>query len=116
MHWPLPYFFNGTENALIFGLTLLFLTLPIAAINFKFFRVGFTSLFHRAPNMDSLIALGSGAAIIYGIYALYKMAYAMGHKDMLLCTVGTPSSAGFRGFCLPFGTRLPSMKAASAAA
>lgn len=83
MHWPLPYFFNGTENALIFGLTLLFLTLPIAAINFKFFRVGFTSLFHRAPNMDSLIALGSGAAIIYGIYALYKMAYAMGHKDML---------------------------------
>lgn len=70
--WPLPAFFHGTENAMIFALTLFLLTVPIVFINFKFFRVGFTSLAHGAPNMDSLIALGASAALVYGIYALYK--------------------------------------------
>ena len=59
MGWPLPAFFHGTENAMIFALTLFLLTVPIVFINFKFFRVGFTSLAHGAPNMDSLIERGS---------------------------------------------------------
>ena len=82
MGWPLPAFFHGTENAMIFALTLFLLTVPIVFINFKFFRVGFTSLAHGAPNMDSLIALGSSAALVYGVYALYKIAFGLGHGDL----------------------------------
>ena len=82
MGWPLPSFFHGTENAMVFALTLFILTVPVIAINFRFFRNGFRSLLHRSPNMDTLIALGSGAAVIYGIYALYKIGYALGHGDM----------------------------------
>lgn len=82
MGWPLPSFFHGAENAMIFALTLFLLTVPIVFINFKFFRVGFTALGHGAPNMDSLIALGASAALVYGIYALYKIAFGLGHGDM----------------------------------
>ena len=80
--WPLPGVLTGMENMMVYGLTLFVLLVPVVFINFKFFRVGFRSLVNRAPNMDSLIALGSGAATVYGVYALFNMAFFMGHSDM----------------------------------
>ena len=80
--WPMPGVLTGMENMIVYALTLFLLLVPIIFINFKFFRVGFRSLFHGAPNMDSLIALGSGAATVYGLYALFNMAFSMGHGDL----------------------------------
>ena len=80
--WPLPDVLTGMENMMVYGLTLFVLLVPVIFINFKFFRVGFRALANRAPNMDSLIALGSGAATVYGVYALFSMAFFMGHSDM----------------------------------
>ncbi len=79
---PVPSFIVGVENAIVFALLQLFMTLPVVYVNRKFFINGFKSLWHKVPVMDSLIAIGSSAAIIYGAYALFKMAYAMGHGDM----------------------------------
>ena len=84
MGWPLPSIFLGTENAMIYALTLFLLALPVAVINGKYYRVGFKTLFQGAPNMDSLIALGSGASLAYGVYALYKIAFGLGHGDMTM--------------------------------
>ncbi len=81
---PLPGFLLGHENAVAFGLTQLLLTLPIMYINDKYFRVGFKTLWNRAPNMDSLIAVGSAAAVVYGVFAIYQMGYGLGHGDMEL--------------------------------
>ena len=83
---PLPSFLVGMENALAFGLTQLLLTLPILYINHTYYKVGFKTLWHRAPNMDSLIAVGSAAAVIYGIFAIYQIGYGLGHGDMELVT------------------------------
>ena len=80
--WPLPGVLTGMENMMVYGLTLFVLLVPVIFINFKFFRVGFRALANRAPNMDSLIALGSGAATVYGVYALFNMAFVMGHSNM----------------------------------
>ena len=80
--WPLPSALTGMENMMVYGLALFVLLVPVIFINFKFFRVGFRALVNCAPNMDSLIALGSGAATVYGIYALFNMAFFMGHSDM----------------------------------
>lgn len=80
--WPLPSVLTGMENMMVYGLTLFVLLVPVIFINFKFFRVGFRALANRAPNMDSLIALGSGAATVYGAYALFNMAFFMGHSNM----------------------------------
>lgn len=80
--WPLPSALTGMENMMVYGLALFVLLVPVIFITFKFFRVGFRALVNRAPNMDSLIALGSGAATVYGIYALFNMAFFMGHSDM----------------------------------
>lgn len=80
--WPLPSALTGMENMMVYGLALFVLLVPVIFINFKFFRVGFRALVNRAPNMDSLIALGSGAATVYGMYALFNMAFFMGHSDM----------------------------------
>ncbi|MEG1906204.1 MAG: heavy metal translocating P-type ATPase [Gordonibacter sp.] len=80
--WPLPGFFLGEQNVMSFALTQFLLLVPVLFVNFKFFRVGFKALAHRAPNMDSLIALGAAAATVYGIYALYRIAYALGAGDM----------------------------------
>ena len=66
---------------MIFSLTLLLLVIPVVFINFKFFRVGFKTLFAASPNMDSLIAIGASASLVYGVYALYKIAYGFGHGD-----------------------------------
>ena len=84
MGWPLPHIFHGTENALIFAFTQFLLTVPILIINQKYFRVGFKTLWHRAPNMDALIAVGSGAALVYGIIALYFIGWGLGHGDIAL--------------------------------
>lgn len=81
--WPLPGVLTGMENMMVYGLTLFVLLVPVIFINFKFFRVGFRALANRAPNMDSLITLGSGAATVYGVYALFNMAFFMGHSDMV---------------------------------
>lgn len=79
---PLPEFFHGTKNALSFAFTQFLLSLPILYINRKYFSVGFKTLSKGAPNMDSLIAIGAGAAVIYGIFAIFKIGYGLGHGDM----------------------------------
>lgn len=79
---PLPSILLGDENVIIFALTQLLLTIPVLIINKKYFVVGFQALLHRAPNMDSLIALGSAASAIYSVFAIYAMAYFMGHGDV----------------------------------
>ena len=82
MGWPLPHILIGPENSMVFAMTLFILVVPVAFINRKFFIGGFRSLFHLAPNMDSLIAMGSGAALVYGIYMLYRIAYSLGHGNL----------------------------------
>ena len=84
MGWPIPDFFHGQENAMVYALTLFLLTLPTLIVNQKYFRVGFKTLAHLAPNMDSLIAVGSAAAVLYGVVALYCIAWGLGHGDMAL--------------------------------
>lgn len=83
---PVPAFIvntlHGNANAMNFALTQFLLLLPILYVNRKFFSVGFKTLAHRSPNMDSLIALGSGAALVYGIFAMYRISYGLGHGDM----------------------------------
>ena len=80
--WPLPEFFLGHENMLTFAFTQFLLLLPVIFVNFKFFRVGFKTLFHGSPNMDSLIALGSTASTVYGVVAIYRIGWGMGHGDI----------------------------------
>ena len=78
--WPLPPFYN--DNHVAMGLTQLLLTAIIMVINQKFFVSGFKSLWHRAPNMDALVALGSTAAFVYSTYALFAMTDAQVKGDM----------------------------------
>ncbi len=82
MGLPIPHYFHGNENSLVYAFTQFLLTLPILYINRKYFIVGFKTLAKRAPNMDSLIAIGSGAAVVYGIFAIYKIGFGLGHGDM----------------------------------
>ncbi|MDE7226097.1 MAG: HAD-IC family P-type ATPase, partial [Ruminococcus sp.] len=79
---PIPAILEGHENMLIFALTQLLLTLPIVGLNFHFFRNGFRNIAHRSPNMDSLIALGASAALIYSIFGTYMTAYHMGRGNL----------------------------------
>lgn len=74
--------FHGNENAITFAFTQFLLLLPIVYVNRSYFIVGFKRLFKRTPNMDSLIAIGSGAAIVYGIYAIYMIGYGLGHNQI----------------------------------
>ena len=78
---PAPHWYHGVENALVAALLQFFLTLPAVYLNRSYFTRGFKSLWHKAPNMDSLIAVGSGAALVYGVAALFMMANAMGEGD-----------------------------------
>ena len=78
---PLPGFLTGTDNALAFAFTQLLLTLPIMYLNDKYYKVGFKTLFRGAPNMDSLIAVGSMAAVAYGVFAIYQIGFGLGHGD-----------------------------------
>ncbi|MDE6640378.1 MAG: heavy metal translocating P-type ATPase [Acetatifactor sp.] len=83
---PIPAFvhrfLHGNENAMTFAMTQFILLLPILYMNRKFFSVGFRTLRHLSPNMDSLIALGASAAIGYGIFAMYRISFGLGHGDM----------------------------------
>ena len=81
---PIPPFLHGTENALSFAFTQFLLTVPIVFINFHYFKNGFKNLFRLSPNMDSLIAIGASAAVVYGIVAIYRISWGMGHDDMHL--------------------------------
>lgn len=76
---PVPYWYHEAENTLVATLLQLFLTLPVVYLNRSYYEKGLKALRNRAPNMDSLIAIGSGAALIYGISALFVMANAVGH-------------------------------------
>lgn len=88
LHLPVPELFmklfHGNENALTFAFTQFLLTLPIIYVNRKYYQTGFKTLFHLSPNMDSLIAIGSGAALVYGVFAIYRIGYGMGHGDAAL--------------------------------
>lgn len=87
---PIPEFvkniFDGPQNALTFAFTQVLLLIPIVILNKNYFEVGFKRLIKRAPNMDSLIALGSSASIVYGIIAIYMIGYGLGHNDFELVT------------------------------
>lgn len=80
----LPDFLVGSENAAVSALTQLLLTIPIMFVNRKFFTSGFKALVKRAPNMDSLVAIGSSASFIYGVFALYRILFGIGHSDFSL--------------------------------
>ena len=84
MGLPLPGFLTGLENAVAFALTQFLLCLPIVYVNRKYFQVGFKTLLHGAPNMDTLIAIGSSASLIYGIFAIYRIGYGLGVQDLEL--------------------------------
>ncbi|PYG85891.1 Cu+-exporting ATPase [Ruminiclostridium sufflavum DSM 19573] len=79
---PLPELLHGEANALTFSFIQFLLTLPIVFVNKKYYTVGFKTLFHGSPNMDSLIAIGSSAAVAYGIFAIFKIGYGLGHNQM----------------------------------
>lgn len=81
---PVPRVFHGTENLVVFAFTQLLLTLPIVYLNRKFYIVGFKALWNRSPNMDSLVAVGSAAALVYGVFAIYMIGYGLGHGDLEL--------------------------------
>lgn len=78
---PLPSFLQGTENALSFALVQFLLCIPVWYVNRSYFIVGFKRLFQRAPNMDSLIAVGSLAGALYGIVTMFIESYALGKGD-----------------------------------
>ena len=82
---PAPHIFHGLENAALFALVQFLLTLPAVFLNRAYFSKGLKALWHRSPNMDSLIAVGSGASLIYGVAALLRMTWAMGngHWDIV---------------------------------
>ena len=84
VHLPTPGIFHGREGAIIFAFSQFLLALPVAYINRDFYISGFKGLKNRAPNMDSLVAIGSLAALVYGIFAIYMMAYGFGQGDMEL--------------------------------
>ena len=81
---PLPGFLAGYENSVAFGMAQFLLALPVAYVNRKYYQVGFKTLFHGAPNMDSLIAIGSTAAFVYGVFAIVRMGYGLGVGDTAL--------------------------------
>ena len=83
---PAPGWYHGLENALVAALLQFFLTVPVVYLNRVYYTKGLKSLVKGTPNMDSLIAVGSGAALLYGVGALFRMAYAMGQGDWV--TIG----------------------------
>lgn len=81
MGLPVPSFLSGENNLLISAFTQFLITVPILIINKKFFISGFRALIKRVPNMDSLVAIGSGASLIYGIFAIYRMIYGFSYQN-----------------------------------
>ena len=80
--WPLPGFLLGGRNVMTLALTQFLLLLPVLFLNSKYFRTGFSTLLRGSPNMDSLIALGSAAATVYGIISLYRLGYALADGNL----------------------------------
>lgn len=80
--WPLPGFILGQENELINALLQMLWCIPVLFIDRKYFIHGVRNLLNGAPNMDSLIAVGSGASFIYGLYSVFGMAYSFGHNRL----------------------------------
>ena len=78
---PLPQFLEGTEGAAAFGFTQFLLTLPIMYLNRAYFQRGFKALINRSPNMDTLVATGAAASVIYGIFAVYMMMWGTANGD-----------------------------------
>ena len=78
---PAPHWYHGQENALVAALLQFFLTLPAVYLNRVYYTRGLKALWHKAPNLDSLIAVGSLASLAYGVAALFRMAWGMGHGD-----------------------------------
>lgn len=81
---PLPAILTGHQNLLLMAFTQLLLTIPVMIIGAQFYQVGFKTLFKGAPNMDALIALGTGAAFVYGIFVIYRLSYGFSYNDMAL--------------------------------
>lgn len=81
---PNPSFLTGEKNLLIMAITQMLLTIPVLIVGSEFYMVGFKTLIKRAPNMDSLIAVGTSAAFIYGIFVIYQLAYGFSYNDMML--------------------------------
>lgn len=81
---PIPSFLYGLKNAVGFALTQFLLCLPIYYMNRNYFQKGFKTLLQGAPNMDSLIAIGSSASLLYGVFAIYRMGYGLGIQKMEL--------------------------------
>lgn len=81
---PLPEWLTGHANGVSFAFTQFILCMPILYVNRGYFERGFKSLFHGAPNMDSLVAMGSAASLLYGVFAIYRMSYGLGAGDMEL--------------------------------
>ncbi len=79
---PVPSWYHGMENAVVAALLQLCLTLPVVYLNRVYYARGLKALWHRSPNMDSLIAVGSLAALVYGVAALFRMSWAQGHGEM----------------------------------
>ncbi len=79
---PAPPFLSGEENIAVSAFTQFLISIPIIFANRKFFISGFKAFSKRVPNMDSLVAIGSSASLLYGIYSLYRILYAQGHMDM----------------------------------
>lgn len=79
---PVPAFLLGLENAGTMALVQLLLTLPVLYVNRQYFQMGLKTLWKRSPNMDSLIAIGSGAAVLYGVFALFRIVYGLGHGQL----------------------------------
>ena len=79
---PLPGFLHGTLNAVGFAMTQFLLCIPVIYINRAYYTKGFSTLLHGAPNMDTLIAVGSAASLVYGVFAIYRMGYGLGVQDM----------------------------------
>ena len=82
--WPMPGPLAGAAHAMTHALTLLLLALTVAILNGRTFRVGLGALLRGAPNMDSLVALGAGASLTYGVYALYRIAWGLECGDLAL--------------------------------
>ena len=85
IHLPLPSFLVGVKFGVNFALMQMLFTIPVLYLNRKFFQIGLKALWHRVPNMDSLVAVGSGAAFIYGVFAIFRMStgLAQGNMDLV---------------------------------
>ncbi len=81
---PMPGFLAGIENSLILAMVQMLLTIPVMIAGREFYTVGFRTLYKKSPNMDSLIALGSSAAFLFGVFVIFQLAYGFSHGDSAL--------------------------------